>query len=69
MLQDPKCRFDYPLAPVRLHHAGLVSLECPSRRTSRVDAHPLAPEHHGVRFTTDQHVEFSTAAVRYPWVP
>ncbi|KAH0987571.1 hypothetical protein GBA52_014748 [Prunus armeniaca] len=31
MLHDPKCRFDYPLAPVRLHHAGLVSLECPSR--------------------------------------
>ncbi|CAL2256653.1 unnamed protein product [Prunus armeniaca] len=24
-------RFDYPLAPVRLHHAGLVSLDCPSR--------------------------------------
>ncbi|CAL2276924.1 unnamed protein product [Prunus armeniaca] len=31
MLHDSKCRFDYPLAPVRLHHAGLVSIECPSR--------------------------------------
>ncbi|CAL2247483.1 unnamed protein product [Prunus armeniaca] len=31
MLHDPKCRFDYPLAPIRLHHAGLFSLDCPSR--------------------------------------
>ncbi|CAL2270930.1 unnamed protein product [Prunus armeniaca] len=31
MLHDSKCRFDYPLAPVRLHHTGLVNLECPSR--------------------------------------
>ncbi|CAL8162918.1 unnamed protein product [Prunus armeniaca] len=31
MLHNPKCRFDYPLAPVGLHHAGLISLECPSR--------------------------------------
>ncbi|CAL8117344.1 unnamed protein product [Prunus armeniaca] len=31
MLHDPKCRFDYPLASVRLHYAGLVSLDCPSR--------------------------------------
>ncbi|CAL8988560.1 unnamed protein product, partial [Prunus brigantina] len=31
MLHDPKCRFDYPLAPIRLHHADLFSLDCPSR--------------------------------------
>ncbi|CAL9000508.1 unnamed protein product [Prunus brigantina] len=28
MLHDPKCRFDYPLAPIRLHHADLFSLDC-----------------------------------------
>ncbi|CAL2238182.1 unnamed protein product [Prunus armeniaca] len=31
MLHDPKCRFDYPLALIRLHHAGLFSLDCLSR--------------------------------------
>ncbi|CAL9001771.1 unnamed protein product [Prunus brigantina] len=31
MLHDSKCRFDYPLAPIRLHHADLFSLDCPSR--------------------------------------
>ncbi|CAL8993794.1 unnamed protein product, partial [Prunus brigantina] len=25
MLHDPKCRFDYPLAPVRLHHPDIFS--------------------------------------------
>ncbi|CAL9025516.1 unnamed protein product [Prunus brigantina] len=25
MLHDPKCRFDYPLASIRLHHADLFS--------------------------------------------
>ncbi|CAL9013413.1 unnamed protein product [Prunus brigantina] len=31
MLHDPKCRFDYPLTPIRLHHADLFSLDRPSR--------------------------------------
>ncbi|CAL2255801.1 unnamed protein product [Prunus armeniaca] len=31
MLHDPKCRLDYLLAPIRLHHADLFSLDCPSR--------------------------------------
>ncbi|CAL9018807.1 unnamed protein product [Prunus brigantina] len=31
MLHDPKCRLDYPLASIRLHHADLFSLDCPSR--------------------------------------
>ncbi|CAL2264905.1 unnamed protein product [Prunus armeniaca] len=39
MLHDPKCRCDYPLAPIRLHHADIFkpsgrsffSLDWPSR--------------------------------------
>ncbi|CAL9020656.1 unnamed protein product [Prunus brigantina] len=66
MLHDPKCRFDYPLAPIRLHHADLFSLDyragtpahnctASKRRTSHVNAHPLSPEHqateHAVRIS------------------
>ncbi|CAL2256859.1 unnamed protein product [Prunus armeniaca] len=31
MVHDSKRRFGYPLAAIRLHHAGLFSLDCPSR--------------------------------------
>ncbi|CAL9025569.1 unnamed protein product, partial [Prunus brigantina] len=31
MLHDPKCRFDYLFAPIRLYHTDLFSLDCPSR--------------------------------------
>ncbi|CAL9020661.1 unnamed protein product [Prunus brigantina] len=34
MLHDPKCRFDYPLAPIKLHHADLFSLDSPSLLSS-----------------------------------